>query len=120
MAWAGSDRPRPLPVQALDHATGYLMAAAAVRGLTELLVNGRSAEARCSLARTGRFLVEGGPAADSAPLRPRCEEDFTEAIEPTPWGEARRLAPPAKIDGAPMRWDLPAAALGSAEPKWHG
>src|SRR5262249_44968017 len=27
------EKPTPLPVQALDHATGYLMAAAAVRGL---------------------------------------------------------------------------------------
>jgi hypothetical protein len=25
------DKPTPLPVQALDHATGYLMAAAAIR-----------------------------------------------------------------------------------------
>ncbi|MGT2481135.1 CoA transferase [Methylobacterium oryzae CBMB20] len=30
--WKQADRPVPLPVQALDHATGYLMAAAAVRG----------------------------------------------------------------------------------------
>src|SRR5262249_13189705 len=29
----GKDRPTPLPVQALDHATGYLLAAAALRGL---------------------------------------------------------------------------------------
>ena len=33
MAMAGVDRPRPLPVQALDHATGYLMAAAVLYGL---------------------------------------------------------------------------------------
>ena len=31
----GQDRPTPLPVQALDHTTGYLMAAAVVRGLSQ-------------------------------------------------------------------------------------
>jgi hypothetical protein len=117
---AGSDRPRPLPVQALDHATGYLMAAAAVRGLTERIVNGRSAEARCSLARTASFLVEGGPAEDAEPLRPESGEDVAQAIEATAWGKARRLAPPVEIEGVPMRWHLPAAPLGSAPPEWHG
>lgn len=119
MDWAGSDRPRPLPVQALDHATGYLMAAAAVRGLTERIVNGRSAEARCSLARTARFLVEGGSAEEAAPLRPESVEDVAPGIEPTAWGKARRLAPPVAIEGVPMRWHLPAAPLGSASPEWH-
>jgi hypothetical protein len=33
MIWRGADKPVPLPVQALDHATGYLIAAAAVRAL---------------------------------------------------------------------------------------
>ncbi len=33
MTAVGRDRPTPLPVQALDHATGYPLAAAAVRGL---------------------------------------------------------------------------------------
>jgi crotonobetainyl-CoA:carnitine CoA-transferase CaiB-like acyl-CoA transferase len=120
MDWAGSDRPCPLPVQALDHATGYLIAAMAVRGLTESIVNGRSVEARCSLARTARFLVEGGATDEAGPLRPESREDVAEAIEHTPWGKARRLAPPAEIDGAPMRWHRPAAALGSARPEWHG
>ena len=36
-ARAACDRPTPLPVQALDHATGYLTAAAAVRGLHETI-----------------------------------------------------------------------------------
>ncbi len=34
MVRAGADRPVPLPVQALDHATGHLMAAAVLHGLT--------------------------------------------------------------------------------------
>ena len=40
MRRAGAEKPIPLPVQALDHATGYLLAAAAIRGLTERLRHG--------------------------------------------------------------------------------
>ena len=36
----GADRPRPLPVQALDQATGYIMAAAATAGLTRRMTTG--------------------------------------------------------------------------------
>jgi hypothetical protein len=32
--WRDGDNPVPLPVQALDHTTGYLMAAAAAQGLS--------------------------------------------------------------------------------------
>ena len=41
MHQAKSAVPSPLPVQALDHATGYLMAAAAIRGLRERDTHGR-------------------------------------------------------------------------------
>ncbi|WP_111421550.1 CoA transferase, partial [Rhodoplanes roseus] len=54
----GRDRPTPLPVQALDHATGWLMAAAVVRGLTARAATGRGCRARLSLARTAMLLVE--------------------------------------------------------------
>ena len=40
MTMLNRDRPTPLPVQALDHATSYIMAAAAVRGLTDRLITG--------------------------------------------------------------------------------
>ena len=42
----GADRPEPLPVQALDHAAGYVMAAAALVGLTQRLASGRAFEAK--------------------------------------------------------------------------
>src|SRR5262249_4601695 len=58
MLWRGADRPVPLPVQALDHATGYLMAAAAVRGISERLAGGAGSRARFSLARSARFLLD--------------------------------------------------------------
>ncbi|HEU5374244.1 MAG TPA: CoA transferase, partial [Ktedonobacteraceae bacterium] len=52
MVEAHQNRPFPLPVQALDHATGYLLAAAAVHGLIRRITDGRGLEVRASLART--------------------------------------------------------------------
>ena len=56
-AWCGGDKPVPLPVQALDHATGYLMAAAAVHGLALRLSRGQATSAGLSLARTAALLM---------------------------------------------------------------
>jgi crotonobetainyl-CoA:carnitine CoA-transferase CaiB-like acyl-CoA transferase len=117
MRRAGRDRPTPLPVQALDHATGYLLAAAAVRGLAGRLAAGTGCTVRASLARTAVFLT-GLPPGQAVPLAPETPDDHAEAIEARAWGPARRLKPPCAVDGAPMRWDLPATALGSSVPAW--
>ena len=117
MARMGRDRPTPLPVQALDHATGYIMAAAAVRGLAGRLATGSGCTARASLARTAALLA-GLPPGDPAPLAPEAPEDVAEPLEATAWGLARRVKVPLEVAGAPMRWDLPATALGSAAAAW--
>ena len=48
-----------LPVQALDHANGYLMAAAVVRGLTRRLTTDCGCEARTSLVTTPSVPLRG-------------------------------------------------------------
>ncbi|PWR23434.1 CoA transferase [Zavarzinia compransoris] len=114
--WQGLAQPVPLPVQALDHATGYLMAAAALRGLLARRTTGQGLSARLSLARTALALpvlqVPGRPFAGAA------DEDYAETVEKTPWGPALRLKPPVAIGGITLASDLPAAALGSAPPAW--
>ncbi|TDV48112.1 CoA transferase family III [Pseudomonas graminis] len=116
---AGSDRPVPLPVQALDHATGYLMAAAAVRGLTERRINGQGVQIQASLARTALSLMSFTPIeTQPAALLPLNSSDYSDVIERTVWGPALRLKPAGQIDGTPMHWDLPASALGSVDAKW--
>lgn len=118
MRWRGSASPVPLPVQALDHATGYLMAAAALRGLKRRLEHGVATRARLSLARTARLLIDFNAPWDDTPLAPESAADARAAIESTPWGPARRIATPWRIAGVDVRWDLPASALGSAVPSW--
>ncbi len=58
--------PSPLPVQALDHATGYLLAAAVCRALSTLVRTGVPADIRTSLVATANRLISL-PAPGSAP-----------------------------------------------------
>jgi hypothetical protein len=118
MDWRKANKPVPLPVQALDHATGYLMAAAAVRGVTERHAHGRALEARLSLARTAQFLFEQASGHSEPPLAKETQDDRHPAIEQTDWGEAQRIKPPLVIGGAPIFWAKPARKLGSSAATW--
>lgn len=112
MRRSGAGRPVALPVQALDHATGWLMAAAAVAGIRDRLLGGSGSRAMLSLARTAAELVPAAPgpvAVDEAP-------PGTDLI--TPWGTARLLDLPLAVDGVTLRFDTGPAPLGSAAPSW--
>ncbi len=119
MRAAHAEQPVPLPVQALDHGTGYLMAAAAIRGITQRLQHGVGSVSRLSLARTAAFLLsfEGDPSDEVGPAA-TCEADWQTAVERTEWGSARRARPPLALSSTPMHWDLPASSLGSAQAAW--
>jgi crotonobetainyl-CoA:carnitine CoA-transferase CaiB-like acyl-CoA transferase len=118
MRWKMADRPVPLPVQALDHTTGYLMAAAALRAITRRLASGEGAQIKVSLARTAKLLIDHGDGHETRPLAAETPEQQCASIESTSWGPARRLLPPASIEFAPMQWQIPAQELGLAEPRW--
>ncbi len=118
--WKGADRPVPLPVQALDHGTGYLLAAAAVRGLVNRLIGGGGGmTARLSLARTATVLGQASEGGEQTPLTPCSDCDLSPPLEVTSWGNARRLSPPAVVAGAPMSWSRGASVLGSARAAWE-
>lgn len=113
----GKDRPTPLPVQALDHATGYLLAAAALRGLARRRAAQHASRWQLSLARTAKLLIDAGADDLAAPI-PTADPPVGATVEHTSWGPAHRLVAPLVIAGAPLRWDLPARALGSDPPSW--
>jgi crotonobetainyl-CoA:carnitine CoA-transferase CaiB-like acyl-CoA transferase len=105
-------RPTPLPAQALDHGTGYLVAAAACRGLKD----GRSG-AFLSLARTARLLTELGTDGDSsAPAL----GDVAALLEPgdTAWGPVRHVPCPGRIEGHELRWREQPGPLGRHPARW--
>lgn len=115
------DRPAPLPVQALDHATGYLLAAAAITGLTQRRIDGAGSRWRTSLARVAELLISAGPLeVSSDPRSQPVTPDPVGPIERTAWGDALRLPPPLIVQGSPLQWTLPARRLGSDRPQWLG
>ena len=118
MACKHADKPVPLPLQALDHATGYLMAASAIQALSERLITGRGGSARLSLARTAKLLVEAGQVPQQPALRAEEPGDQGVVVEQTAWGQAYRLLAPVMISGTPLQWDLPAGELGSHRAQW--
>lgn len=111
MQAADAERPMPLPVQALDHATGYLMAAAVLRALRIRAATGAVMGARLSLARTAALLMSGGMTAAEGAFAPASETDLAPGIEPTGWGPARRIGFPISLDGAGPAWSRPAGPL---------
>ncbi|MGY2341408.1 CoA transferase [Pseudomonas sp. SDO5532_S415] len=117
MHWKQADKPTPLPLQALDHATGYLMAASVITLLAERLRSGRGGSARLSLARTAKLLIETGPGI-AQPLQAEEESDQGMLVEQTPWGPAHRLRVPLKITGTPLQWSIAASELGSHRAQW--
>jgi crotonobetainyl-CoA:carnitine CoA-transferase CaiB-like acyl-CoA transferase len=113
-AFYGRDRPTPLAVQALDHATGYLLAAAALRALSVRRDTGQATTARCSLAATAEFLLSAPATDETTPL----ERTKASLAEQTEWGPAHRSPAPVAIEGVDWGWARPARSLGVGEPRW--
>lgn len=116
--WAGVGKPTPLPVQALDHATGYMMAAAVLNALTSAATRQRAASARLSLARMAEQLAQMPQQLSGQKIEGARPEDYGSDIENSSWGPALRLRPALEIGTTQMRWDSPAQACGSAPPHW--
>jgi len=115
MEWAHADVPTPLPVQALDHATGYLAAAAAIAAVALYRTRGLPRRARVSLAGTAALLLRH-PAAAPHPLS---DDDPTPRTRiDTPWGPAEVLASSLAIGAAGLEWPRAPRDLGSDEPRW--
>lgn len=114
----GTAVPKPLPVQALDHATGYVMAAAAIRGLTRRLTTGIGSESRTALARIANLMASAPALGSDNELAGPGAADYSGEVEVTAWGPALRLRPPLTIDGVRLGWERPAGELGTSAPVW--
>ena len=111
----GGWRPGALPVQALDHATGYGLAAAVFALLTQRLGTGRGGTARLSLARTAEelLLLPTGTGTDVELPEP----DYHEVD--SPYGRLRYVGPPIMVDGVPVRYQGPPVTYGSSALRWR-
>ena len=113
---AGRDEPVPLPVQALDHATGYLLATAVGRALTRRLTRSAVSRIRASLTGTANLLWSL-PRPAELPPRPS-PGDFELVDAQTAWGPARRVPLPGSIAGVTAEWRVEAGPLGRDRPAW--
>ena len=116
----GLDRPKALPCQALDHASGYFMAAAAMAALAQRAERGGSWHARVSLARTGRWIqglgqIDGG--FDTADPGPDDVRDLMQESE-SGFGRLTAVRHAAQLAETPAAWVRPSMPLGSHPPAW--
>ncbi len=111
------DRPGALPAQALDHGTGYLLAAGILRALSDQTEAGGSRLVRVALARTAGELLRG---VDG----PRPEEGETNLSPPLarrtrqPPGALALRAPAGGVRGRPRDWTRPPGRWGADETRW--
>ncbi|MCA3425787.1 MAG: CoA transferase [Roseomonas sp.] len=118
---AGEAKPRPLPCQALDHASGYLLAFGAMAALLRRAEEGGSWLVRVSLAGTGEWIKRLGrlDAALSAPGLTPADIDAALEESDSGFGRMRATRHAARLAATPPRWDLPAMPLGSHAPIWR-
>lgn len=110
----GGWRPGALPVQALDHATGYGVAAAAVRLLELRRQTGTGGAAHLSLARTAEELFSLPPNTESpAELPPPAYGSVSSS-----YGELRYVGPPLMEAGRPLDYLFPPPPYGGSQPAW--
>ena len=100
--------PGKLPAQALDHASGYLMAAGLVTALGQRLRDGHPATVAVSLARTAEWLVDLGVQDRHERSLDRDEVgDLLDVWPATAWGMIEHLRPPGQVGDRPARWPHP-------------
>ncbi len=117
---AGVAPPKVLPCQALDHASGFLLAFGTMAALLRRAEEGGSWLVKVSLAGTGWWLrnlgrLENGFAADApgfADVQPWCERTQTG------FGELTALRDAAVLSATPSHWALGSVPLGTHAAAW--
>jgi crotonobetainyl-CoA:carnitine CoA-transferase CaiB-like acyl-CoA transferase len=117
----GSPKPKELPAQELDHATGYLLAFAVMTALKRQAEEGGSWHVRLSLVQTGYWLrqlgrIDGTKCADPKIDDVRdCLEDATSGF-----GRLTTVRHAAVMSKTPPHWARPSVPLGTHAPVWPG
>jgi len=123
MAFEHGSKPRYLPVSAIDHVSGYLMAFGTIVALGRRAREGGSWLVRVSLARTGRWIMDFGNLADAAIAGVAAElpaqeiERLTTEID-APVGRVRHLKPVLSMSETQPRWTRPPVPAGYHRACW--
>jgi len=119
---AGQDVPRPLPCQALDHASGYLLALGAMAALFRRAQEGGSWLVRVALAGTGHWIRGLGRVPGGLACPDPGQDAVADLIEEGASGFGRLAAVrhAAQLSETPARWARPAVPLGAHPAAWPG
>jgi crotonobetainyl-CoA:carnitine CoA-transferase CaiB-like acyl-CoA transferase len=117
---AGIDRPKPLPMQELDHASGYFLAFGAMMALARRRTEGGSWHVRVSLAQTGRWLRGLGRLEHGLACPDPSFEDVRDLLDEADSGFGRLIVvrPAAQLSETAAHWSRPSMPLGSHPPAW--
>jgi crotonobetainyl-CoA:carnitine CoA-transferase CaiB-like acyl-CoA transferase len=113
-------RPRPLPAQVLDHATGFLAALGAIQGLRQRHAGGEGSRVQVSLSATAAWLDSLGRDPGGRTVADPGIDDVSDLLieDETPYGRVSHVRPPGQIDGAPPRWTTAPQRPGADTPVW--
>ena len=116
---AGASSPKPLPCQALDHASGYLLALAAMAARLRQAKEGGSWKVSVSLATTGHWLRSLGRIDGLATPDPGFDT-ITDLLEPSSFGitPTQTIRHAAAMSQTPAHWPRGASTLGADQPVW--
>ncbi|MFI0975683.1 CoA transferase [Streptomyces sp. NPDC021093] len=115
------DRPGALPAQALDHGTGYLIAAGVLRALTERQKDGHGSHLRYSLVGTAAWLMHGDLRAaeeDSVVGGDSYDPRQWMGVTESPYGRLEHALPPVSYEGSPHNWARSVSSWGTDQPEW--
>jgi crotonobetainyl-CoA:carnitine CoA-transferase CaiB-like acyl-CoA transferase len=117
---AGLDTPKPLPAQALDHASGYLLAFGALAALHRRATEGGSWHVEVSLARTGHWLRSLGRVPDGLACPEPTPADTADYLEDSLSGFGRLTAVrhAAQMAETPAHWACASVHLGTDQAAW--
>lgn len=118
---AGTDAPKHLPCQALDHATGYLAAFGAMVALARRATEGGSWHVRVSLAQTGRWLQSMGQIEDGWRAPEVTLDDVADCVETveSPFGRVLGTQPAERLTETPPFFARPPVPVGHDDARWE-
>ena len=118
---AGGAEPKPLPCQALDHASGYFLALGVMAARLRQAREGGSWSVRLSLAGTGVWLRGLGRLADGLAAADPGEAGVADLLyeADSGFGRVRAVRHAALLSETPARWALPTVPLGTHAAAWQ-